>query len=127
MLSKARWTMLGLCFAMATPVSAIPEASAGDALLYDFSGPYLRRMDGITPGAGNAKDFNAALHVIDPWPRYSGNRNIPANGERMVGAIERYRDVRKLPLAPLPLAPILIEPSGLSGGGGAAPATAAPP
>src|SRR5215813_5806348 len=52
---------------------------------------YFRRSDTITPSAGNAKEVNAAIHVIDPWPRYSGNRRIPANGARMTGAIQRYR------------------------------------
>src|SRR5438270_7570904 len=52
---------------------------------------YVHRSDTITLSAGNAKDVNAAVHVIDPWPRYAGNRRIPANGERMVGAVERYR------------------------------------
>jgi hypothetical protein len=52
---------------------------------------YFLRSDSITAGAGNAKDVNAAIQVIDPWPRYSGNRRIPANGARMTGAIQRYR------------------------------------
>jgi hypothetical protein len=51
---------------------------------------YFQRSDTITLGAGNAKDINAATHVIDPWPRYVGRRRIPANGERMVGAMQRY-------------------------------------
>jgi hypothetical protein len=63
-----------------------------------WSGPYgnnaaqyVHRSDTITLSAGNAKDVNAATHVIDPWPRYVGNRRIPANGERMVGAVQRYQ------------------------------------
>jgi len=52
---------------------------------------YVHRSDTITLGAGNAKDVNAATHVIDPWPRDVGNRRIPANGERMVGAVQRYQ------------------------------------
>jgi hypothetical protein len=52
---------------------------------------YVHRSDTITLGAGNAKDVNAATQVIDPWPRYVGNRRIPANGERMVGAVQRYQ------------------------------------
>lgn len=51
---------------------------------------YLHRSDTITLSAGNAKEVNAATHVIDPWPRYVGNRRIPADGERMVGAAQRY-------------------------------------
>jgi len=52
---------------------------------------YVHRSDTITLSAGNAKDVNAATQVIDPWPRYVGNRRIPANGERMVGAVQRYQ------------------------------------
>jgi hypothetical protein len=52
---------------------------------------YFVRSDSITLDAGNAKDVNAAIHVIDPWPRGSANRRIPANGARMTGAIQRYR------------------------------------
>ena len=93
-------------------------ARAGDVIYDDFAAPYLQRIDSVSPGAGDAKAVNSAIHVIDPWPRHSGNRHIPANGERMAGAIERYRDVSKLPLAPQPIAPIAIEPSGFSSGGG---------
>jgi len=62
---------------------------------------YIQRSDKITLGAGNAKDANAAIHVINPWPRGASNRQIPANGERMSGAYERYRDVSKQPPRPL--------------------------
>ena len=102
-------------------VATIPFAStarAGDLIYDDFAAPYLQRIDSISPGAGNSKAVNSAIHVIDPWSRHSGNRHIPANGERMVGAVERYRDVSKLPQAPQPLAPVAIEASGLSSGGG---------
>ena len=44
---------------------------------------YFQRSDKITLGAGNAKAVNAATHVIDPWPRYVGNRRIPGNGDRL--------------------------------------------
>lgn len=98
-------------------------AVAGENLIYDFASPYLQRHESITPGAGNAKELNAATHTIDPWPRNVGNRHIPGNGERMVGAVQRYRDVTKLPLAPQPILPIDIAPSGLSSSSGAAPAS----
>jgi hypothetical protein len=80
---------------------------------------YLQRSDTITLGAGNAKDVNAITHMIDPWPRYVGNRRIPGNGERMTGAIERYRDVSKLPRAPRPMVPIIGGQLGFTSGGGA--------
>jgi hypothetical protein len=52
---------------------------------------YIHRSDTITLSAGNAKDVNAATQVIDPWPRYVNKKRIPANGERMVGAVQRYQ------------------------------------
>ena len=56
-----------------------------------FFDQYFVRSDSITLNAGNAKEVNAAIHVIDPWPRHSADRRIPANGARMTGAIQRYR------------------------------------
>jgi hypothetical protein len=50
---------------------------------------YLRRTDTIVPDAGDAMRVNAATHVVDPWPRYVGDRRIPADGERMVTAVQR--------------------------------------
>jgi hypothetical protein len=57
----------------------------------DPAAQYFERKDTIVSGAGDAKNVNAATHIIDPWPRYVGNRRIPGNGERMTGAVERYR------------------------------------
>jgi hypothetical protein len=83
----------------------------------DPFGQYFRRSDTITLGAGNAKSANAVTHVIDPWPNYVGNRRIPGNGERMSGAVERYRDVSKLPQAPRAILPIFGGQIGLGGTG----------
>jgi hypothetical protein len=100
-------------------------AQAGEFVLYEFWQPYAQRIEGITRDAGDAKAANAAIHTVDPWPRYSARRRIPASGERMAGAAERHRDVRKLPLTPPPIAPTAIGTSGLSGG--TTPTSAAPP
>ena len=52
---------------------------------------YVQRSDTLTLGAGNAKAINTVTHMINPWPPYVMDRRIPGNGERMVGAVERYR------------------------------------
>ena len=83
---------------------------------------YIQRTDKITLGAGNAKDVNAATHVIDPWPRRVANRRIPGNGDRMVGAVERYR-ARPAARADAQAGPTPPGP----GAAGAAPAAATPP
>jgi hypothetical protein len=70
---------------------------------------YLNRTDTITTSAGDAQDVNSALQIIDPWPRHVGNRRIPGNGERLSGAVQRYRS-----------------PPALSGAAGTAPPQGAP-
>ena len=58
----------------------------------DPAAQYFERKDTIVSGAGDARDVNAATHIIDPWPRNVGNRQIPANGDRMARAVKRYRE-----------------------------------
>jgi hypothetical protein len=54
---------------------------------------YLQRSVTITLGAGNAKDTNAAVHTIDPWPPYVGYTRIPGDGRSATSAIQRmYRN-----------------------------------
>ena len=65
---------------------------------------YFERKDTIVSGAGDARDVNAATHIIDPWPRYVGNRRIPGTGSGCRGAIERYRTNTPW-LTPCPIAP----------------------
>jgi hypothetical protein len=79
---------------------------------------YTQRSDKIALSAGNAQDVNTRIQEIDPWPRYVGDKQIAANGERMAGAVERYRDVSKLKQTPAPL-PLLSTGSAGGGGGGA--------
>ena len=93
---------------------------------------YFQRSDKITLWEGDAKSVNAATHVIDPWPRYVGNRRIPVNGDRLSRAVERYRQGSyRQPAAPI--SPYVgygagggfggggFGGGGFGGGGGAAP------
>ena len=79
---------------------------------------YTQRVDKVTLTAGNAKEVNTRIHEVDPWPRYVANTRIPANGERMARAVERYR---KLGPRPLPT----NSTSSVAGGGGGIPSGAA--
>src|ERR1700736_687360 len=76
---------------------------------------YVQRSDKITLSAGDPKEVNAAAHTIHPWPRGVGAPRIPANGERMVHAIEGYRR-----------GPGQAAPAAAAGGALVAPATPAP-
>jgi hypothetical protein len=92
--------MVAAIFAVTGALSAAP-AMAWDQ---DFFGMYFQRSDKITLGAGDAKAVNEATHVIDPWPRYVGQRKIRTNGEKMVGAVDRYLG---RPGAPPPSPPLI--------------------
>lgn len=52
---------------------------------------YLDRKDTVAFSAGNAVQTNVVAHLIDPWPKHARIRNIAFDGERMRGAVERYR------------------------------------
>jgi hypothetical protein len=53
---------------------------------------YLQRSVTISSGAGNAKDANAAIHTINPWPPYVGNTHIHTTGRQAADAVEQlYR------------------------------------
>ena len=71
-------------------LAGVLSSSAAWAWDQDPFAMYIQRSDKITLGAGDAKDVNAATHVIDPWPRYVGNRRIPGNGDRLSRAVGRY-------------------------------------
>ena len=107
--------------AVLTCTLTIAGCSAAQPLWDDPVAPYAQRKQGVTLSAGNAHDANAVTHMDDPWPRYVRKRKIAANGERMVGAVERYRDVSKLSRAPPPIVPVYGTTVGVSGattGGG---------
>jgi len=55
---------------------------------------YLDRRDGLSVQSGNAVETNKVVQMVDPWPRYSADRNIAFNGSVMGSAIERYRTGR---------------------------------
>jgi hypothetical protein len=97
-----------------TLLTALAAGLAGCMHAEDPVTQYIQRSDKVTLSAGNANEANIAIQMIDPWPRASADRRIPANGERMAGAYERYRNVDKQPPRPLLNPPTI----GTTGGGG---------
>ena len=77
---------------------------------------YLARRDTLTAGSGEAVQANAALHVIDPWPRHSRSVDPYTDGDRLQRGVERYRNPVSGPNAAAP------GPAGAS----SAPAPSAP-
>jgi hypothetical protein len=79
---------------------------------------YAARKDTVTLSAGNAPRTNEAVHTIDPVPPNAFNTQIPADGQRMAGAVERYKDVSKLPNAPRQIVPTYGGQGGVAGASG---------
>jgi hypothetical protein len=80
---KRHALMLGLIGA-----TILPYECSAQVLDNPFS-QYIQRDIRMTPDAGDANDTNAAIHTIDPWPRYARHTRIPGNGEEAVGAVGR--------------------------------------
>src|SRR5260370_2656697 len=76
----------------------------------DYVQEYAQRSQTITLSAGNARETNAAIHVIDPWPRYAGNKRIPANGQRMAGAVGCFPGGRNKGHGPTPRETVVASP-----------------
>lgn len=51
---------------------------------------YVKHRDTITLHAGEAQAWNATVHTSDPWPPYVMNTQIPGDGQRTAGVIQRY-------------------------------------
>jgi hypothetical protein len=95
---------------------ALGVAHAGeDYPFLDELSRYAERIDTLSVVSGDARNINATTQIINPWPRYARDRRIPANGQRMVGAIDRYQNPKKLGAQAPTLSPI-ITPQGSVGG-----------
>jgi hypothetical protein len=78
-------------------VIAVAAGACARQEVYDPHG-YLDRRDSIELSAGDANASNIAMQMVDPWPRYAGNKNIAYGGQRMQAAVERYRNNQVIPL-----------------------------
>src|ERR1700744_6249836 len=58
---------------------------------------YWDRRETMALSGGDAVAANTATQMVDPWPAYSGNKNIPYNGQKMQVAVERYRTGTVIP------------------------------
>jgi len=63
------------------------------SLFFAFAGcqSYLERNDGVTSSAGDAQAINEAKLVVDPWPEHADNNHIHSDGQRLSGAVKRYK------------------------------------
>ena len=98
------------CFVSPPAAHTLPQ----DDPFWDEIGRYFQRIETNSLVSGDARAANTVTHIIDPWPPYARNRRIPANGQRMVGAIDRYQNPKKLGAKAPTLAPVITQ--SLTGG-----------
>ncbi len=99
-------------------VRAVAAAVAFGALVAGCSSDvYYDRRETIARDGGDAVAANMVEQMVDPWPRYSNNKNIPFNGERMQRTVECYRNNRVTP-------PVDIDPTTSTDVGQGPPSTA---
>jgi hypothetical protein len=111
-------TLISILLAASCGACAPPTVVATPQIYYpeDAYQEYTQRSDKVTLSAGDAAEVNARVQVIDPWPPYVADRRIPADGQRMAGAVERSRDVSKIGQTPPPLS--IQQTSTVTAGGG---------
>lgn len=83
-------TKLGTRRAARLLAGALAAVGLG-AWLAGCSDSYWDRRNSISLGAGDAIAANTATQTVDPWPAYSGDKNIAFNGQKMQGPVDRYR------------------------------------
>jgi hypothetical protein len=89
------------------------------SLLAACSDIYYDRRDTVAFGAGDAVAANKVVHAVDMWPEAAGYRDIESNGQKMQGAVERYRTNKVTPpigigtssISPTQSAPAAAPPS----------------
>jgi hypothetical protein len=84
-LSRRRADKRSLARLVAAVLTAAVLAGCSNADLY------LDRRDNIALSGGDALAGNSVEQMVDPWPPYSGDKNIAFNGEKMQQAVARYR------------------------------------
>lgn len=88
---------------------------------------YYDRRESIAFSAGDSLHGNRAIHMVDPWPPHSANKNIAFNGDKMQTAVERYRTNKVIPPVSLGTSNYQAQQAqsaAAAGSGGAAPAAA---
>ena len=97
-----------------------PLAVAGCSSTVGFDDPtadYLQRTALVSTTGGDAQAANLAMQTSTPWPRYSNDTNIPANGARIAKAIARYESGSAGAGASDSATPSAANPGGNTGGG----------
>ncbi len=96
------------------------------ALLGGCSDIYYDRRETVALGADDHIASNRVAQMIDPWPRYVGNKNLAFNGERMQAAVECYRHNPRVIVPVAPNTTSVVQQQALQAAGTTCPPLQAP-
>jgi hypothetical protein len=89
--SKGPHVALRSALAILSLIALVTVAGCSSTIGFDDpTADYLQRTPLVATSGGDAQAANIAMQTATPWPRYSNDTNIPANGARIVKAINRY-------------------------------------
>ena len=89
--SKSPHIVLRSAIAIAFLAASLTLAGCSSTVGFDDPfADYLQRTALVSTTGGNAQAANIAMQTATPWPRTANDTNIPANGARLVKAINRY-------------------------------------
>ena len=89
--SKGPHVALRSALAILSLIALLTVAGCSSTIGFDDpTADYLQRTPLVATSGGDAQAANLAMQTSTPWPRYSNDTNIPANGARIVKAITRY-------------------------------------
>jgi hypothetical protein len=89
--SKGRHFALRKAIAISSLTASLAITGCSSTIGFDDpTADYLQRTPLVSTSGGDAQAANIAMQTATPWPRYSNDTNIPANGARIVKAITRY-------------------------------------
>jgi hypothetical protein len=90
---------------------AFAAALVCGSLLAACSDIYYDRRDTIAFHAGDAMAANRVTHAVDVWPEAAGHREITSNGEKIQGAVERYRTNKVTPPVGIDTSSVASQPT----------------
>ena len=89
--SKAERAALRTATAILSLTASLAITGCSSTIGFDDpTADYLLRTPLVATSGGDSQAANIAMQTATPWPRYSNDTNIPANGARIVKAITRY-------------------------------------
>jgi hypothetical protein len=116
--SKGPHVALRTALAVLSLIALLTVAGCSSTIGFDDpTADYLQRTPLVATSGGDAQAANIAMQTATPWPRYSNDTNIPANGARIVKAINRYETGSAGAGASDSATPSAASPGGNSGAG----------